>query len=372
MPQRGKIVTDSLLDDLFSLDPYSFYEEQRDEILLPIFRKQVSDAMNNPHIRSMFGKLHVIPSEISSVEEIPVVPVSMFKSFDLKTKPSEEILKTLRSSGTTGQVPSSIPLDKPTMLYQTRALTSILGSFLGKQRRMFLVIDHEGINSPIHDFTARTAGVRGLSLYARQIRYLLKEVDGELILDNGVIEEISGFDPDQQIYSFGFTYIIWSVFVKEMKKRGLTLPFHNLTLFHSGGWKKLTEQAVDKQVFSEGVSSILGMDGSRVIDFYGMAEQTGIIFPDCPYGNKHVPIFAKIIIRDIQTLHPCEVGQPGLIEVMSILAQSYYGQAILTEDIGVMEGLDGCPCGRRGMFFRFLHRAEQAEVRGCGDTFRMS
>ena len=39
--------------------------------------------------------------------------------------------------------------------------------------------------------------------------------------------------------------------------------------------------------------------------------------------------------------------------MMSILPVSYYGQALLTEDTGRIIGLDGCSCGRRGMFFEF-------------------
>jgi hypothetical protein len=59
-----------------------------------------------------------------------------------------------------------------------------------------------------------------------------------------------------------------------------------------------------------------------------------------------------------------------MIEVMSILADSYYGQAILTEDLGHLVGIDDCPCGRKGKYFRFNSRVEKAEVRGCGDTFK--
>jgi hypothetical protein len=55
---------------------------------------------------------------------------------------------------------------------------------------------------------------------------------------------------------------------------------------------------------------------------------------------------------------------------MSILADSYYGQAILTEDLGHLVGIDDCPCGRKGKYFRFNSRVEKAEVRGCGDTFK--
>ncbi len=35
-------------------------------------------------------------------------------------------------------------------------------------------------------------------------------------------------------------------------------------------------------------------------------------------------------------------------------------------------GVDDCPCGRKGKYFRFTSRIERAEIRGCGDTFAQS
>ena len=57
---------------------------------------------------------------------------------------------------------------------------------------------------------------------------------------------------------------------------------------------------------------------------------------------------------------------------MSVLGNSYFSRAILTEDIGYLVGADDCRCGRKGRYFRFRERIDQAELRGCGDTFRAS
>lgn len=62
-------------------------------------------------------------------------------------------------------------------------------------------------------------------------------------------------------------------------------------------------------------------------------------------------------------------GREGLIECISILPSSYPGQALLTEDVGKILGIDDCECGRKGKYFTFVARAEKAEIRGCGDTF---
>lgn len=132
----------------------------------------------------------------------------------------------------------------------------------------------------------------------------------------------------------------------------------------------MQDLAVSKETFSDTIAEAFGTSSKRILDFYGMAEQTGVIFIDCENGNKHVPCFSQIIIRDPFTLEPCDIGKTGFIEVMSILADSYYDQAVLTEDLGVQVGVDDCPCGRKGLYFRFVSRVEKTELRGCGDTFR--
>lgn len=360
-------------DAIVALAPYSQDDRHKNELLLPIIKEQLEIARrNNQHIRNYFSKKGIRIDAIQRLEDVPYIPVQMFKLFDLGTCPEHEIVKILQSSGTTGGTPSRIPLDKATTLNQIKALKSILSDYLGERRKIFLVIDHEGINSPKMAFSARTAGVRGLSIYAKKVFYLLKEEDGKLSLDMPVIREIIEKYSQEEVYAFGFTYIIWSIFYEQLKKEGVQFSFKDFTLFHGGGWKKMQELAVSKKEFSDAIAEVFCTKPENILDFYGMAEQTGIIFVDCEQGNKHVPTFSQVIIRDPYTLEPCDTGKIGFIEVMSILADSYYDQAVLTEDLGVLVGVDDCPCGRKGRYFRFVSRVEKAELRGCGDTFRES
>lgn len=168
---------------------------------------------------------------------------------------------------------------------------------------------------------------------------------------------------------YGFTYIIWSKFVKELKKRNISLSLPKMKLLHSGGWKKLVSESVGKEEFNGRTAEVFGTEEKNILDFYGMVEQLGVVFVDCEYGYKHIPDFADVIIRDFNTLKEVEIGQSGIIEVMSILGSSYPSQGILTEDVGEFMGIDDCRCGRRGKYFKFKSRMEKTEIRGCGDTF---
>jgi len=62
-------------------------------------------------------------------------------------------------------------------------------------------------------------------------------------------------------------------------------------------------------------------------------------------------------------------GERGIVEVLSLLPYSYPGHALLTEDEGVIIGEDDCACGRLGKYFKIFGRLNNAEVRGCSDTY---
>lgn len=145
------------------------------------------------------------------------------------------------------------------------------------------------------------------------------------------------------------------------------IDLSNGILIHGGGWKKLINEAVEPQEFGKSLRTVCGLDD--VHDYYGMVEQTGCIYMQCECGHLHASIFSDVIIRDMRDFSVCEVGQPGVIQVLSAIPESYPGHSILTEDEGVLLGEDDCPCGRKGKYFKVLGRIKNAEVRGCSDTY---
>ncbi len=99
-----------------------------------------------------------------------------------------------------------------------------------------------------------------------------------------------------------------------------------------------------------------------------MVEQIGVVYLEGPDGNAlYCPDSADVIIRDPQTWAELPPGAPGLVEVVSTLPESYPGHVLLTEDLGVVHGIDdGIWPGKR---FSILGRLPRAEARGCSDTF---
>ena len=141
-------------------------------------------------------------------------------------------------------------------------------------------------------------------------------------------------------------------------------------VLHSGGWKKLQDLFISKENFNRQLSSSTGISLNKIIDYYGMIEQLGVIYPDCSHGNKHTPKFAEVIIRNPLNWEPCNTGETGIIQLISIVSPCFPGQSLLTEDMGTVIYNDNCPCGRRGIAFRFSGRVPKSEIRGCSNVSR--
>ncbi len=123
---------------------------------------------------------------------------------------------------------------------------------------------------------------------------------------------------------------------------------------------------VDRQTFD---GRLLGLvaEGSRVVDFYGLVEQVGMIYPLCEAGFRHMPRWGAVMARDPWSLEPLAAGKEGMLQLMNPLAYGAPYHSVLTEDMGVV--LEGdCPCGRLGQRFQLLGRMPKAEVRGCANV----
>ncbi|MBB3592896.1 hypothetical protein FHX08_003240 [Rhizobium sp. BK529] len=302
--------------------------------------------------------------QVDEPEDVPFIPVRLFKELDLMSIEKDQIFKTMTSSGTSGQQVSRIYLDKETAALQSKVLSRLMAELLGKKRLPMLVIDSPSVLRNRNAFSARGAGILGFSFFGQDVTYALND---EMQLDLPAIEAFLERHPNQPIFLFGFTFMIWQHFYAPLKALGKRLALDNGIVLHGGGWKKLQDQAVGNREFRAAISECTGID--RIVNYYGMVEQTGSIFLECEEGHLHAPIYADVIIRDPTDFQPLEAGSNGLIEVMSLIPRSYPGHALLTEDIGRIEGEDNCPCGRLGKYFSVAGRVAKAEVRGCSDTY---
>jgi hypothetical protein len=363
------------IGELLNVPPYGLTPEQRNDALLPLLKQELEYACRQNHRFDNYVRHWPVNlSAARTIVHLPFLPVSAFKKNPpLSLSPTSEIKRTLTSSSTSGQVPSRVVLDAATSRRMTKGIAAIIRDFIGPARRPYLAIDTIENLSQQPELGARGAAIQGLASFATEFVSCLRsdplngEQPGEPSLDLERLLTCAGKWKNSQVLVYGFTYMIWTHFVQPLRLRGITLGLPNVHVLHSGGWKRLEQQAVTKDVFNRGVASALGCSVNRIIDFYGMVENVGVVYPDCEQGYKHVPAFGEVIVRDPLTLAPSELGQAGLVQVCSVLPTSFPGFLLLTDDIGEIVGHDGCSCGRRGTHFRFLRRVPKVEVRGCGN-----
>jgi phenylacetate-coenzyme A ligase PaaK-like adenylate-forming protein len=347
--------------------PYGLGKQEKQALLLETLNKltQWHQQQCEPYRNILAG---IFKNKVAqTLDELPFVPVRLFKTLELASVNKENVIKTLTSSGTTGQAVSKIYLDRETSIRQTHVLAAIMAAFLGKQRLPMVIVDSADLLKDRTRFNARAAGILGFSVYGRKHHYCL---DDKLELR---LEELQNFlndHQDQPILLFGFTYVVWQGLYQGALRAGKKLNFgKNSTLIHGGGWKKLIDQQVSNEIFKQELKEQLGIE--RVFNYYGMVEQVGSIFMECEHGHLHSPVFADIIVRDPITLKPLPFGQTGVVEVLSALPLSYPGHVLLTEDMGIIHGEDDCACGRLGKYFSISGRLPKVEMRGCSDTRTM-
>tara|TARA_Y100001968_G_scaffold317880_1_gene347423 strand:+ start:6817 stop:7887 length:1071 start_codon:yes stop_codon:yes gene_type:complete len=343
---------------------YSIDRIEKEKLFIAQMKKLVHLHKENCYEYKSILEAHDFKdNSIDELDKIPWIHVGLFKHYILRSIEKVNIHKTLYSSGTTGQNPSQIILDKETSILQTKALVNITQNFLGKERLPMLIIDHPNVISQKESFTARGAGIIGLSRFGRDHTYALND---DMSLNKSVFENFINKYKGQKKFIFGFTFMIWKYLICQLIEKDISYDFNNSILVHSGGWKKMNDIAVDNKEFKEGIKRNLNI--AKVHNFYGMVEQVGSIFFECEEGFLHAPSFADVLVRNPITFSLCKFGKLGLIQVMSCLPKSYPGHSLLTEDLGTIHGEDDCACGRKGKYFTIKCRVPSSEKRGCSDT----
>jgi phenylacetate-coenzyme A ligase PaaK-like adenylate-forming protein len=352
-------------ESYFKIPPYSLNKEKKQAILaetlgeLTRFHYQAC-----PPYRRILNAMQFDPARCSSYYDLPFLPVRLFKEYELLSVDKADVVKTMTSSGTSGQQVSKIFLDKFTAARQTKVLSILMAANIGPKRLPMLILDSPAVLKNRAALSARGAGIVGFSLFASDRVYALDE---NMDIDRGAISAFLEKHQGKDVLLFGFTFIIWQHFYHALLSSGFRPDLSRGIVLHGGGWKKLLDQAVSPAIFKKSLEEVCGVQ--RVHDYYGMAEQTGSIYMECEQGHLHASIFSDVIIRRARDFGVADIGEPGIIQVVSILPGSYPGHSLLTEDEGVLLGEDDCPCGRLGKFFQVSGRLKNAEVRGCSDTY---
>ena len=365
MPFEPNSAESLVVEQLLSAPQYTVRNPEKSAVLLKGLNTLVEyhrkECEGYRRILDGLGQVATVASP--SLPDLPFLPVRLFKSLKLQSIGDSDILKTLTSSGTTSQQVSKIAIDRTTAQLQTKALASIITSFLGPKRLPMIIVDSAATLRIRESMNARGAGLVGLSNFGRDHLYAL---DDDMRLNTQALQSFLEKHRGERILLFGFTFMVWQYFYQELRKTRATIPLDHAVLIHSGGWKKLQDQQVDNASFKSALRDICGIQ--HVHNFYGMVEQVGSIYMECEKGYFHAPNVADILTRDYRDWSVSPIGTPGLLQTLSLLPRSYPGHSLLTDDLATIHGVDDCSCGRAGTRFTVQGRMQRAELRGCSDT----
>ena len=300
-------------------------------------------------------------SKVKEISDLPFVHSSIFKNFNIISQKTSDKISTFSSSGTTGSKQSKINLDPKTSLLQSKALSKIFSEIINKDKDIFFVENKNFLNSK-ESMSAKGAAIKGFGQLCNNKYFLL---DNNNKIKISILKDYLKKNRNKEFIIFGFTSSIWFNLIKEAKRKKIKLKKNQGILIHGGGWKKMHNERVDNDKFKNEIKSLLGL--KQVYNYYGMIEQTGSVFLECEKGYFHCSIFSDIFIRNSK-LALSKIKEAGLIQTLSLLPLSYPGHNILTEDMGIIHGVDDCACGKKGKYFTVLSRVPNAELRGCSDV----
>ena len=149
------------------------------------------------------------------------------------------------------------------------------------------------------------------------------------------------------------------------RERGIDLS--RATLVHSGGWKKLAEQSASPTRSSRPARATpSGSSACTTSTAWSSRSAASSSSAPPASSTRRTSPTSSSATRERGSRR--RIGEPGVVEVLSLLPRSYPGHALLDRGPRVVHGVDDCPCGRMGSRFTCPGRVPKAEIRGCSDT----
>jgi hypothetical protein len=303
--------------------------------------------------------------DAATIADLPWVHTTVFKHLKLVTD-GVEARREINSSSTSGQQPSAIALDAASSDLQGRSTRAILADFVGTRPRPLVVLDSARALRA-RALSARSAAALALRPLSTDLHFALSTSDDPASVRwDAVAAALEGQD---ELLVYGFTWMLWlawgtGAIPDEVAER---LKSVRTVFVHSGGWKKLESLAVSREQFDTALAATVA-PGSSVVDYYGLVEQIGVVFPLCEHGRRHAPLWSEVLARDPWTLEALGPEQDGMLQLLNPLALGGPYHSVLTEDLGRVHAEETCPCGRQGRTFSLEGRVPKAEVRGCANV----
>lgn len=313
------------LDRIFLIDS----EEEFEALALSVFRRQAEACAPYREYLTLIG---VEPQSVRRVEEIPFLPIRLFKTHEIYCgeQPPEEIFT---SSATTGMTPSRHPMAS-LALYE-RAFMEAFRRFYGDPAAWSLYgllpnyLQRKG-SSLVYMVDRLIAACGSGGFYLDQYEQLLRDMAA---------------DPKPKIL-LGVSYALWDLAEQHAPQLSDTV------VMETGGMKGHREE-LPKEAFHRILCEGFGVE--KIHSEYGMAELTSQAYSKGE-NRFFCPPWMRVAVRDVNDPRDIRfaAGRGGL-NIIDLA--NYYSCAFLqTEDVGRLYA-DGS--------FEVEGRIDHSEIRGC-------
>ena len=322
-------------------------------------------------LRYVYDRAGFSPEQIqheSDVERMPFFGVTGMKHFLLTSRPEEEAVLQLTSSGTSGQK-TQIWLDQAS-LDRAQSMLEVLWQQEG-------LISDEPTNYLMFVYDPEQAQDLGIAFSCQneqrfapkkdEIFAIQKQPDGQWAFDKErLAQRVRAFaDEGQPVRLVGIPSFLWEFLQWQQERGTIEMPPGSMVLT-GGGWKAAEQKKVTPEQFRTALGSVFGIDPDNIRDGYGMAEHAAP-YVHCREHRFHIPVFCRVIARESVTLEPLPPGEVGMLELVCPFNTMMPNIAILSTDLGAVDR-DPCPCGRAAPTFTLSGRAGLRKHKGCAVT----
>ena len=348
------------------------YDQEGSETL---FLEAMKESIEHHRTHCKFYKKLLIDrglctKDIKSVEDcgkIPAIPAQFFKYHEILSVNKEDIEVHATSSGTQGQK-SQIFLDGKSIKLGTKMAIKAM-----KYHGLFSFIPTNYLMLGYEPKSGNEMGnvkvALGMTRFApaKEKVFALRAIGDRYEIDYfGIVSALKRFNRQKlPVRIIGFPSYLY-MFLKMMKDSGmkpLKLNKRSLVLT-GGGWKKFDDIMIDKKELYPMVEEFLGIPFKNCRDFYSAVEHS-VAYPECENHHMHVPIWSRVIIRDVKSLEPLAFDQPGFLSFISPLVSSVPISSIVMGDMAVLRDGKECGCGIDTPYFEILGRAGTVKARSC-------
>lgn len=322
-----------------------------------------------PQYRQLAEGLNFSPDRLKTVDDlvkVPMVPTLYYKRHAMFSMPRWRMAMKVTSSGTSGKF-SQIGFDWGCVFAEVPMVLRLgwKHGLIDPRPTNYVVLGYKP-NQNNHTGVTRT--MFGLTFFAPPIRrsYALHYQDGAYVPDlDGCVRALERYAkspfPTRVV---GFPSYLWFG-LKRMEELGVSLNLRpGSKILLAGGWKQHYAQEVDKSRLYSLAKKVLGVEEENIKEFFGAVEHP-IFFNACPRHHFHVPIYSRVLIRDVNTLEPLPYGQVGLVNLLSPLIKATPTASVMTDDLGYLEPGSKCGCGLDSPYLTILGRVGLSDIKTC-------